>query len=127
MKTIEKLLAIIEEQEKNYDFNDYIKNYIDLEELQDAIDNDNIKEYLEELNEEYEITDTEIIYYHKAIEYIKENDPSMMECFEIASEYWYETWNLNSELLASLLKSRNNESDYVEFIENVIEERNRID
>ena len=121
-KATEKLLAIIEEQEKNYDFNDLIKNYIDINELEEAIENDSVQEYLEELNEDFEITDVEIIYYHKAIEYIKENDPSMLECFEIASEYGYETWKLNSELLASLLKSRNNYNDYAEFIESVVEE-----
>jgi hypothetical protein len=91
MKNLQTLLSIIEEQEKNYDFNDIIDNYIDETELQEAIENETIQDYLESINENYELTDTEVIYYHKAIEYIKENDPSMQECFEIASEYGYET------------------------------------
>lgn len=121
-KATEKLLTIIEEQEKNYDFNDLIKNYIDIDELEEAIDNDSVQEYLEELNEDFEITDTEIMYYYTAIQYLAENDQSLRESMEIASEYGYETWNLNSELLASLLKSKNNQNDYAEFIESVVEE-----
>ena len=45
----------------------------------------------------------DIVYYFNAIEYIKENDPSMVECFELAADLGFETVNLNSELLASLL------------------------
>ena len=49
----------------------------------------------------------DIIYYAKAIEYLAENDPSLMEAIEIASDMGYETQNINSELLASLLASQN--------------------
>ena len=50
--------------------------------------------------------DVEIIYYSNAIEYLKENDPSLRDSLEIASEYGYEVQNLNSEILASLLASK---------------------
>lgn len=87
MKTLAQILEIIEREEKKFDFNDYIKNYIDEEELMDAVENLTLRDYFEKINEDREITDGEIIYYTRAIEYIKENDPSMMECFEIASDY----------------------------------------
>ncbi len=122
MKTLAQILEIIEREEKKFDFNDYIKNYIDEEELMDAVENLTLRDYFEKINEDREITDGEIIYYTRAIEYIKENDPSMMECFEIASDYWYDVKNLNSELLASLLKTRNNEEDYSRFIDIIIDE-----
>ena len=58
----------------------------------------------------------EIIYYHKAMEYLKENDTSLNESLELAAEYGYTTENLNSELLASLHASRQREDKYFEFV-----------
>ena len=51
--------------------------------------------------------DQEVIYYSTAIKYLQENDPSLSESMEIASEYGFELKNLNSEVLASLLKTQN--------------------
>jgi len=48
----------------------------------------------------------DIIYYSKAIKYLQENDASLSESIEIASEYGYTLDNLNSETLASLHASR---------------------
>lgn len=120
-KATEKLLLIIAELEKNYDLNDYLENYIDVEELEEAIDNDSLQEYLEELDDDGDITQTEVIYYSSAIQYLAENDQSLNESMEIAKEYWYELDSINSELLASLLKSRNNEDDYNVLISDIIE------
>lgn len=58
--------------------------------------------------------DVDIIYYANAIEYLKENDPSLRESLEIADELGYEVKNLNSELLASLLATRQAEEDFNE-------------
>ncbi len=120
-KATEKLLLIIAELEKNYDLNDYLENYIDVEELEEAIDNDSLQEYLEELDDDGDITQTEVIYYSSAIQYLAENDQSLNESMEIAKEYWYELDSINSELLASLLKSRNNADDYNVLISDIIE------
>ena len=49
------------------------------------------------------ILNFEIIYYSKAIEYLKENDNSLTRSLEIADEQGFEVANLNSELLATLL------------------------
>ena len=51
--------------------------------------------------------DIEIIYYFDAIEYLKENDASLMESLSIATECGYKIEDINSELLASLLASKN--------------------
>ena len=48
----------------------------------------------------------DIIYYSKAIKYLQENDASLSESIEIASEYGYTLDDLNSETLASLHASR---------------------
>ena len=120
-KATEKLLLIIAELEKNYDLNDYLENYIDVEELEEAIDNDSLQEYLEELDDDGDITQTEVIYYSSAIQYLAENDQSLNESIEIAKECWYEIDSINSELLASLLKSRNNADDYNVLISDIIE------
>lgn len=57
----------------------------------------------------------EIIYYSNAIEYLKNNDPSLNDSIEIAVEYGYELQNVNSELLASLLYSRELEEEFYSY------------
>jgi endo-beta-N-acetylglucosaminidase D len=56
------------------------------------------------------------------MEYLSENDNSLTESLWIASEYGFECWKLNSETLASILKSRNNEEDYQEFLKELEKE-----
>ena len=58
----------------------------------------------------------EVIYYSSAIRYLKENDPSLTESLEIATEYGYEAKNLNSEVLASLHASQKKENTFFEDI-----------
>ena len=58
----------------------------------------------------------DITYYYKAMEYLKEHDPSLSESLELAAEYGYETQNLNSETLASLHASRDRENKFDEFV-----------
>lgn len=115
---INKLKEIIEAEEKNYDFSDLVFNYIDIEELKE-IDVDDLKDYLEDLNQDKEITNTEVINYTNAIEYLSENDCSLNESFELARELGFTLDNIDSEILASLLKSENNREDYREFIGDV--------
>ena len=107
--------------EKNYDFNDLIRNYV-WQEMENVESIDEIREVFEKANEDREITNEDVIYFSNAIKYLSENDPSLRESMEIASDYWYETKSLNSELLASLLKTRENEDDYGKFIDKVIED-----
>jgi hypothetical protein len=74
----------------------------------------------DELRDEAEnnsLLDSEVIYYSVAIKYLQENDPSLSESLEIASEYGYTTENLNSELLATLLKSRETRNEFEEIEE----------
>jgi hypothetical protein len=54
----------------------------------------------------------EIVYYSNAMEYLSENDNSLNESLNLASELGYITENLNSEILASLLASQNARNDF---------------
>lgn len=45
----------------------------------------------------------DIIYYHNAMAFLLEHDPSLHECMAKAQDYGYEPKDLNSEILASLL------------------------
>lgn len=56
--------------------------------------------------------DVDIIYYQNAIEYLMKNDNSLYDSLAIASEYGYTCDDLNSEILASLLASKNSREDF---------------
>jgi len=45
----------------------------------------------------------EIIYYHNAIDYLKEHDPSLQESLGRAAEMGFTLESVNSELLANIL------------------------
>jgi len=44
----------------------------------------------------------EVIYYSKAIEYLQNNDESLMDSLAIAENFGYKMEDINSELLATL-------------------------
>lgn len=119
---LEKIKEIIKDNEKNYDFNDYILNYCKDDELENIKDGQDLENYLESLNDNRQITDVEVIYYAVAMEYLINNDNSLRESIDIAIEYGYQLKNINSELLATLLKSQNNLNDYQKFVENCVKD-----
>lgn len=53
----------------------------------------------------YEYHQCKVIYYANAIKFLAENDPSLQLSIKLASDMGYGTGSLNSELLASLLKT----------------------
>ena len=57
----------------------------------------------------------EVIYYSNAMEYLTENDISLMESLEIADDLGITTNNLNSEVLASLLKTKKCEEAFDQY------------
>ena len=72
----------------------------------DNIDFGNAFDSIYEMIEDNGGFNIEIIYYSRAIAFLAENDPSLHESLEIASDYGYEVQNLSSEILASLLASK---------------------
>ena len=70
---------------------------------------------------ENRLLDVEMIYYHKAMKYLMENDTSLSESMELAQEIGYEPKDINSELLASLLATHKNEEEF-NYIQEELEE-----
>ena len=85
---------------------EYLSSKQDLTDVDDLFDDLQDNGYFNE----------EVIYYSSAIRYLKENDPSLTESLEIATEYGYTTENLNSELLATLHASQKKENTFHEDI-----------
>jgi len=69
---------------------------------------DDLDNFLDNLLENCQnwIYEQDIIYHYNAIEYLKENDASLQESLEIASEYGLSLEGLSSETLATLLYQR---------------------
>ena len=111
----EKIETFFAELDKVIDLNDNLINYIDIESI-DATDAFNS---IYDMIEENDGFNCEVIYYSNAIKYLQENDPSLDESLEIAAEYGYELKNLNSEILASLLKSQNVRDEFSELKEEI--------
>lgn len=87
-----------------------VLNYVDVDNIDLLNPFDSICEMIEDNNG----FDIEIIYYSNAIKYLSENDPSLVESLEIASEFGYTPDNLNSEILASLLASKLAREEFME-------------
>lgn len=64
--------------------------------------NNDADDFTEWYTEEY-IHSAEVIYYHTAIDLLRDNDPSLRDSLNLASDYGFELANLSSETLASLL------------------------
>ena len=102
---------------------------IDFYDYEDIETIDNLNDELEDNNN----FDVEIIYYSNAIDYLRENDESLQESIQIALEYGYTLESVNSELLASLLASKQTREDYYniqddieEVIDDIMETYNNI-
>jgi uncharacterized protein YaaR (DUF327 family) len=81
----------------------------------DEIDHDNPAESIFDMINDNGGFNVDIIYYSNAIEYLKRYDNCLTESIEIAIEYGYTLENINSELLASLLASKNAMCDYWDY------------
>ncbi len=90
-------------------------------------DLDNIEDFFDlmELLRDYSAFNIDIIYYHKAMKYLQENDPSLTESLNIANELGYKICDLNSELLASLLASQQAEEEFSEYEDKINELLNK--
>ena len=115
MKTIKQKEKFFNKISENLEFD--IMDYLQTDELDDINSYDELEE---ELNENGAF-DIEIIYYYKAMEYLKEHDTSLSESMEIAHECGFELKNINSEVLASLLASQNARDEFYELQNEIVE------
>ena len=113
--TTAKIEAFLNSLDAKIEINDNLINYVDIEniDLSDAFSS------IYDMIDENGGFNCEVIYYSNAIKYLQENDASLMESLEIAEEYGYELKHLNSEVLASLLASRNAREDFSDLMEEI--------
>lgn len=83
----------------------YDETSIDLAYLMSG-NNGSIPEDIDELMDYLQdrVHEIEVIYYHNAIDILKEHDPSLQESLGLAHDMGYTVDALNSELLATLLE-----------------------
>lgn len=84
-------------------------------------------EELEEYIRDNNGFDVEIIYYYKAMEFLKEHDQSLSESIEIAVEFGFELSSINSEVLASLLASKYCEQEFYDYQAEIEEYYNNLE
>ena len=108
-------------------FREEIKmNHIDIMYYVDAESVNSLNDVYESIDEKNGF-DVEIIYYRDAMEYLMERDTSLRESLEIAHEYGYTADNINSELLASLLASRECREEFMSYEDEITEFFNSLD
>ena len=117
VNTTAKIEAFLNSLDAKIEINDNLINYVDIEDI----------DFSDAFNSIYNMVndkggfDIEIIYFSSAIKYLQENDPSLQESLEIAADLGYEVKNLNSEVLASLLKSQNVRDEFLYFRDEINE------
>ena len=108
-------------------FSEEIKmNHIDIMYYVDAESVNSLNDVYESIDEKNGF-DVEIIYYRDAMEYLMERDTSLRESLEIAHEYGYTADNINSELLASLLASKECREEFMSYEDEITEFFNSLD
>ena len=90
-----KLIELFDKNNLDIDISYHLNNDYEINNFDD----------LQELLQDNRVLDVEIIYYHKAIDFLKENDPSLCDSIALATDYGCAIDNLNSEFLASILAS----------------------
>ena len=113
--TTAKIEAFLNSLDAKIEINDKLINYVDI----DEIDNNDAFTSIYEMIDENGGFDCEVIYYSNAIKYLQENDPSLNGSLEIASDLGYELKDVNSEILASLLKSQNVRDEFLQLREEI--------
>jgi hypothetical protein len=112
----EKKLKNIFEYIQN-ETDELVTDYVDMEDILEMEGYDDLDE---ELNEQG-FFDVDIIYYARAIEYLKEHDPSLSESLGLAGDMGYRAEDLNSEMLASLLASQKIRESFGSFYDEIEE------
>ena len=113
----------VSEQIKTKLINLFDKNNLDID-ISYHLNNDyeiNNFDDLQELLQDNNALDVEIIYYYNAMEFLKENDPSLCDSIALACELCCNMEKLNSEFLASILATENLRVQFYE-LENEINE-----
>ena len=121
--TVEQINKAIESNSGDMDFIGYIhdadikdifESSVSIIEVAEAI-----KDFFIDHDSRSEMCDAEVIYHAVAMEYLSENDPSLNESMELAQDMGYEPKDINSELLASLLQTQDNQNSYDDLCDDI--------
>jgi hypothetical protein len=108
-------------------FSEEIKmNHIDIMYYVDADEVNSFDDVYEAIDNDRGF-DVEVIYYTNAMEYLMERDSSLRESLEIAEEYGYTPSNITSEVLASLLASKECREEFMSYEDEITEFFNSLD
>ena len=118
-------------QNQNEKINEFLNSLQLLElNLSDLITADDITDYENAFEEIKDFVENDlcvdVIYYSKAINFLRENDPSLSDSLELAKDLGYTVDRLNSEVLASLLASDMNANLFYEMEDKITEFFNRL-
>ena len=119
MRNKQEIIEYFEKISTHLEFD--IMDHLTEDDLDDMEDFDDLADILRQDG----AFDIDIIYYHKAIKYLQENDPSLTESLNIANDLGYKTCDLNSEMLASLLASENCEASFFDYEDEINELLNK--
>lgn len=112
--TTDKEIKTLYNYLKYLDYNNNLEfkicDYITEEETKEIEEVEQITDILED-NGAFNI---EIIYYSNAMDYLRENDPSLCESIELCQSLGFNIDSVNSEFLASLLASEKAREQYYE-------------
>jgi len=108
MKTAEKNRIL----EISKDF-ELISEHLDINYClnEDFEDLEEFRDYLED-----RINEQEVIYYSRALDFLKDNDNSLRDSLNLAYEMGFDVQNLSSEVLATLLLQEMIREEVVNFI-----------
>ena len=124
----EQIISRIEDFFKDIHFDFCPMQYIDEEYILQKVKEKEltIECMYEELQDKNAFSyEAEFIYYSEAIEYLANNDQSLVDSMELANDLGYTTENINSCLLATMLKEdilTNTFWEYKEEIDELLEE-----
>ena len=119
MRNKQEIIEYFDRISADLEFN--IMDHLTEDDLDDMEDFDDLVDILR--NER--AFNIEIIYYHKAMQYLMDNDTSLCDSLNIANDMGYKTCDLNSEMLASLLASQNAEEEFYEYEDKINELLNK--
>jgi len=89
----------------------YLPDFLTEEEFNDDMHFTDADELQMWLDDNYCFT-SDIIYYHDAMKYLKENDASLNSSIELAVNAGYDLSSINSTLLADLLREHELQEDF---------------
>lgn len=124
IKNLKLIIVECEKDIKEYSFN--LNSFINDEDLKEIKSLSELEDFFNDLNHNNNIciNEAEVIYYSEAMEILNNLDNTLMESLNKAYDLGYEIKNLNSCILATLIKEEEVIKAYEELIETILSNLN---